>query len=171
MLARSFGLAGGLRCELDLDAVPTIMTPVAVWVGYSLSFLEQVELRRCDRRPDDMICYIAGVDRREKAEALVDRGLWLPAEALEYDNPNIHPRLIGYDVVDPDGAELGVVSSILRSAAHPIWGIARDGFERLVPAVEPFIVAVDHEHRRVVIRPIPGLLDDDFEVSRGDNQE
>lgn len=170
VLVRPFGLAGGLRCELDIDAVPIIATPARAFVGYSASFIEPIELRRCDSRNNDIICYFTGTERREDLDTLIDKGLWLPGEALSYADPNIHPRLFGYQVVDMKGHLLGTISSIVRSAAHPIWGITRDGVERLLPAVEPFVASIDHRERTVVIRPIPGLLDNDFEVGGGSDQ-
>lgn len=168
VLVRPFGLAGGVRCQLDLAAVPTIAAPVGAFVGYSASFVEPIELRRCDSRHDDLICYFAGAERREGLDRLIDKGLWVPESALSYADPHVHPRLFGYDVVDESGGSLGTISSIVRSAAHPLWGVTRDGSEHLIPAVEPFVISVDHDRKRVVVRPIPGLLDDDFEVSRGD---
>jgi len=169
VLTRPFGVLGGLRCELDVDAVPIVTLPADAWVGFSESFLEKKVLVVCDRRPTDMICYFEGVRRREEAEPMIDKGLWLAADVITYDDTRLHPRMIGYDVVDESSRHLGTITSIVRSAAHPLWGVTREGVERLLPAVADFICQVDHDKRCVVVRLIPGLLDDDFEVSDGND--
>lgn len=170
VLTRPFGLAGALRCELNADVVPLVAIPTRAWIGYTLSFVEEKQLIRCDRRPKDLVCYFAGVNTPEGAAALVDKGIWLPIESIGYDSPFKHPRINGYTVCDEAGRYLGEVARIFNTAAHPIWEICRGvdsnggALEWLLPAVDQFIVAIDHAEQRVTVRTIPGMIDFDENV-------
>lgn len=165
VLTRPFGLAGALRCELDSDAVPLVIVPTRAWIGYTLSFVEEKQLIRCDRRPKDLICYFEGVTTPEGAAALVDKGFWLPIESIDYDSPFKHPRINGYAVRDEVGTGLGEVVKIFNTAAHPVWEIRREAngdveaLEWLLPAVDQFIVAIDHQEQSVIVRTIPGMIE------------
>lgn len=67
--------------------------------------------------------------------------------------------LLGLEVVDPAGDVVGVVEAVVDGLAHDQLVVARpDGGEVLVPAIEEFVSVEDG---RIVVRPIPGLLDPD----------
>ncbi len=99
---------------------------------------------------------LAGVDSIEAAERL--RGLRLalseaqipPLPAGSY----YHHQLRGLRVFDEGGVELGLVVDLLETGA-PLILVVRGGegdVERLLPFAEPFIVAVEPEQGRVVVR-------------------
>jgi 16S rRNA processing protein RimM len=98
-----------------------------------------------------------GVEDREAALEL--RGL-----TLEVDRASVSPDegaiwavdLLGRDVVDADGALVGVVDGLLDGAAHDFLVVARaDGGEVLIPAVEELVDLTDP----VVVHGPPGLVD------------
>ena len=96
-------------------SIPQIKVPCQAWVGFSESFLEPLRLARCDARPDAVICFFEGVVTEDQAKALVDRGVFVAADAILYGDPFSDPRLIGYKVVDQEGRPLGTIASILRT--------------------------------------------------------
>jgi 16S rRNA processing protein RimM len=70
-------------------------------------------------------------------------------------------QLVGCEVVTDDGRPLGVLSEVVLGVANDVW-VARDGDrEVLIPALKDVVVSVDVDARRVVVHPIPGLLDPD----------
>ena len=95
---------------------------------------------------------------RDRAEQFVGMRVWLavadlpPAEANEF---YLH-SLEGKRARTTTGQELGTVSGLLNSA-QDVLVIRDDDHEYLVPAVRPFIVAID-ENGIVVDLP-PGLLE------------
>jgi len=158
VLTRTYGLAGGLRLALDDDTTPLISVPCDAWIGYSAAFVEPVRLERYERRSRELICHFAGIADRSAAEKLLDRALFLPAEALEYVEPLSHPRLVGYEVRDDSGKKLGTITSIFRTPAHFIWQVESDGHEWMMPAIDQFVAAVRHELHTAIVRPIPGMV-------------
>ncbi len=99
-----------------------------------------------------------GVDDRAGAEALLGV-LTLPRAAVVLDDDAFwNDELLGREVVDEAGALIGVLEATLDGPAHDYLVVARsDGGEVLVPAVAAL---VDLAGDRVVVRAIPGLLDD-----------
>ncbi|MBS1912184.1 MAG: 16S rRNA processing protein RimM [Bacteroidetes bacterium] len=159
VLTQPFGLAGGMRCALDGDMVPTIATPCDAWIGFSDSFTRQVRLERTEARPGEVICHFAGIATREDAALQFgDRALFLPSGALGYGSEYAHPILVGYEVRNEAGESLGTIGGIFRTPAHLIWQIAGTDGEWLLPAIEEFVAEVRHSERVAIVRPIPGMM-------------
>lgn len=159
VLSRTFGLDGGIGCTIDGDAVPRIALPCDAWIGYSAQFLEPVRLIRADERPNELICYFATVGDRTRAEALLDRALYVPGSTISYANALANPGIVGYEVRDEEGKTLGTIALIFRTPAHFIWQIEADGGEWLLPAIDQFVLRLIPDERVAVVRPIEGLIE------------
>lgn len=99
-----------------------------------------------------------GVSDRDGAETL--RGAEVVAD--ESDLPPLPAgehywhELIGLQVVTVDGRVVGTVREILRTGSNDVY--VTEG--PLIPAIDDVVEAVDTAAGRIVIRPMPGLLDD-----------
>ena len=105
---------------------------------------------------------LTGIERREDAEALRGQLVLGEAALLEELPPGEHYwfELLGCGVELTDGRRIGTVTELWGTGAHDVLVIAgQDGQRRLVPAVREFLREVDIRERRIVIDPIPGLLD------------
>ena len=90
-------------------------------------------------------------------ELYIDRAHAIPLEEGEYYLADI----IGSQVFDEEGNLLGILEDYLETAAQDVYRIRREnGKEFLVPAVEPFIREVNVEDKKMVIRLIPGMMED-----------
>jgi len=161
VLTRTYGLGGGIRCTLDSVAPPVLATPCDAWCGYSEAFVEPIRLLRYERRPGEFIVYVAGITNREDAARLFDRALFVPAEALSYEQPFAHPLLVGYEVRNEAGEVLGTIGSIFRTPAHFVWQVTSGDREWMIPAIEQFVIELRDEERVAVVRPIPGMMEDE----------
>lgn len=65
-------------------------------------------------------------------------------------------QLIGLRAITTDGRDLGVVEEILRTGANDVYVTS----ECLLPATAEVIKEIDLQARRIVVEPVPGLLDD-----------
>lgn len=160
VLVRTFGLAGALRCRLDQEAVPGIQAPSPCLVGFSASFARKLTLLRCEMHDRDLICHFDGVTDQTAAQELVDQALFLPSVALSYDSPYADPNLIGCAVVGEDGRELGVIETIGATRAHYVWVIRSGDREWMLPAIPEFVIELRNDLRRVVVRLIPGMIEE-----------
>jgi 16S rRNA processing protein RimM len=110
-----------------------------------------------------MIGRFAGVDDRNRAEALRGQHLYLPRAALPppQDDEYYHADLIGLAAVLADGTELGRVRAIHDFGAGDTLEIERNSAAPvMVPFTRAAVPVVEIEAGRLVIDPPPGLLDD-----------
>ena len=100
-----------------------------------------------------------GVRDRDAAEALRGTYLFVPvSEAPALPEGEYWPHdLVGCEVVTEQGTPLGRVHEVIHGPANDVWSVRRDGQELLVPALKDVVADVDVEHRRVVVREVPGL--------------
>ncbi|ERG66474.1 MULTISPECIES: ribosome maturation factor RimM [Exiguobacterium] len=70
-------------------------------------------------------------------------------------------EIIGCEAV-VDGEVIGVVDDIFETGANDVWVIKRPGkSDALIPYIESVVSDIDVEAKRVVITPIPGMIDDE----------
>lgn len=111
-----------------------------------------------------IILQIEGIIDRNQAEAQKGQYLLVPRSEV-YPLPEGHYYdfdLIGLEVFGPDGQRLGELVEVNHSSpVHDLYVVETAPEKRyMVPAVKQFIEAIDLEQGRMVIRPIPGLLED-----------
>ncbi len=66
-------------------------------------------------------------------------------------------QLIGLDVVADTGRSFGKLSDVLSSPAHDVY--VTDG-GAMIPVAGDYIIDIDLEARKIVVRDVPGLIDD-----------
>jgi 16S rRNA processing protein RimM len=103
-----------------------------------------------------------GVADRTAAEALVGATILVPESALPAPGPDefYWHEVAGFDVETADGTALGRIAETFSTGPHDVWVVARpDGGEHLIPVVADVVRTIDRARRRVVIDPLPGLLE------------
>lgn len=111
-----------------------------------------------------VILELEGITDRNAAERLRGMNLLVPrAEAHPLPDGYYYDfDLIGIDVVDLNGTFLGRVVEVDHNIpVHDLYVVeTAPGKRYMVPAVRQFVREVDLEAGRMVINPIPGLLED-----------
>lgn len=105
---------------------------------------------------------LAGIDDRDKAEALRGARIFIPRSELPPPGEDEAwlEDLIGADILLEDGKRIGVLDHIEYPAGQEIWAIKDEaGREILFPARPEFIASIDVDAGEVRIAPPPGLLD------------
>lgn len=104
---------------------------------------------------------LEGVETRDAAESLRGARLLVRREDRA-PLPEGHfytLDLLGWPVVTPDGTPVGRLRDVHRNPAHDLLEVELDaGGRALVPAVRA-LVAIEPEARRIVVQPVPGLLE------------
>lgn len=111
-----------------------------------------------------VILSLDGITDRNQAEALRGQYLQVPRSEV-YPAPEgsfYIFDLIGLDVVDPEGRPLGKLVDVdQNSPVHDLYVVeTAPGKRYMVPAVREFVRSIDLREGRIVIQPIPGLLED-----------
>jgi 16S rRNA processing protein RimM len=98
------------------------------------------------------IAKLAGIEDRDQAAALRGAQISVPRSELPRQDARDFYRadLIGCEVVNLDGTELGVVQHFVETAAQALM-VVRGAREYWVPAVPRHLRQVDLKARRVVV--------------------
>jgi len=107
------------------------------------------------------IARFAGIEDRTQAEAAKGLGLWVPDEwlkPLEEGEYFVHD-LIGAEVFDREGVSLGTIDHYFETGQHMVFEVKGGEVEFLFPGTEEVLKEIHASEGRVVIEPLPGLLD------------
>lgn len=163
---RPHGVHGELKVAPETDDPTRFEALDTVYVGpdegrVTLHRITSVRYQET-KRGITVILQLDGIADRGDAEVVAKQHLYATEDALpplEEDELFVHD-LIGLDVVTEDGETVGTLSNVLPMPAHDIYVVHRPGHaEQMIPAVDDFIVEIDLEAGRLVVRPIEGLLD------------
>lgn len=107
-----------------------------------------------------MLLVLVGVGDRTAAEPLT--GMRILVRAADLPPPAAdefyHHEVEGFAVVTTDGRALGTIARTFSTGLNDVW-VVRDDREYLIPIIADVVREIDRAGRRVVIHPLPGLLD------------
>ena len=100
---------------------------------------------------------LRGVDSRSDAEELRDAEAVIDkAELGKLDGDRFYIfDMIGLKVVTDDGREQGEVTEVIQGGGNDVY-VTSTGL--CIPALKSVVAGVDLKKRKMVIRPVPGLL-------------
>jgi 16S rRNA processing protein RimM len=108
-----------------------------------------------------MLFAVEGIADREAAEAAIGARVLVlqadlpPPAADEF----YYHELEGFAVTTTDGQALGAIVETFATGANDVW-VVRDGQrEYLIPVIADVVRSIDRDGRRIVIEPLPGLLE------------
>jgi len=115
------------------------------------------------RAKGGVIARLAGIGDREAAAALRGTRLYVARAALPapLEDEFYHSDLIGLSVELGDGRVLGRVKAVQDLGAGDLLEVALpDGRTVMAPFTKEVVPVVDLEAGRLVLEPVPGLLDE-----------
>ena len=116
------------------------------------------------RAAEGYLLRFAAIATPEEASSLVGGLLQIPEERLAPPSENHYYeyQLIGMDVRSEDGKVLGVLKEVLTTNSNAVFVVGdTGGTEHLIPATRELVRSVDVNARTMVVRRVPGLLDED----------
>lgn len=163
-IVTTHGVRGEMKLEVWCDGPQQLRGVKTLWRGPGTGPLRVRSLRAAGQAA--LLC-LEGVDDLDAARAL--RGTVLYFDRAEAPLPAgrwFRADLIGCEVVDAHtGVCYGVVTDLQHPGPQDIYTVRTPaGSEYLLPGVPAFIHTQDPEHGRILVTPIPGLLDGDAAV-------
>lgn len=153
-----FGLRGEARVHCLTDFPERFKKGLRVHMGKSLEDSREVRVESVRWHKGMALVKFEGMDFIDDIEPLHGLELILPdserqnlPEGQYYDED-----LIGLEVVTDDGRSLGPLVKIHHYAANDVF----EAGGVLIPAVQHVVTEVDLRGKKIVIHPIPGLLDE-----------
>jgi 16S rRNA processing protein RimM len=123
---------------------------------------QQRRVRSVRRHKRFVLLTIEGCDSLTAAEALVGSEVCVPERDLSPPGPGeiYHYQLIGMAVVTTTGTRIGTVADVLETPSNAVCVVRQNDKEYLVPLIADVVRAIERHDHRLVIEPLPGLLDD-----------
>jgi 16S rRNA processing protein RimM len=118
-------------------------------------------VRAVRRHGQSLLLTLEGCQSMSAAEALIGYELCVrqanlpPVGSGEF----YHYELVGMTVVTTTGIEIGTVSEVMRVPSNDVCVVRAGRREHLVPLIADVVKQLDREQRRIVIDPLPGLLE------------
>ena len=162
-----FGLGGELKVRTLTDIPNRFAELDAVHVGDShvLNVIETVR----PYKGDMILLKLKGFDDATSAEKLRNADLCIPLSRLAKLPPDSYYQhdIIGLRVFTLDDKALGTIIDIIETGSNDVYVIkTEDGTQQLIPAIKDVIKQIDLIRHTMHIDPIPGLLDNNVEQDR-----
>lgn len=166
-VAGTFGVRGELKITPLTDFPDRFERTPLLYVGEKRTPMRVMSARS---HKAHVLLTLEGVASLVDAERLRGTRLYIEAgdvHPLEQDQYYLHDML-GLRVRHVNGTNLGTVADIVPSAGNDLFVVRDDktGAETLLPAVKAFIKEVDLAGGVIVVDPIPGLFDEEFDEAR-----
>src|SRR5688572_29103685 len=97
----------------------------------------------------------SAAERLRGADVLVAPEALPPLDAGEF----YWHEMPGYRVETVDGIALGEITGTMHTGTTDVWIVREGARELLIPVVRDVVAAIDRDARRVLVTPLPGLLD------------
>ncbi|MCB1909187.1 MAG: ribosome maturation factor RimM [Rhodocyclaceae bacterium] len=104
-----------------------------------------LRLKACRMHGNGLIAAFDGVDDRSAAEQLDKQFVGAPRDAMPQpaDDEYYWADLIGLEVRNKAGCQLGTVAGLLETGAHDVLQVRDGDEERLIPFVGAYVIEVD----------------------------
>jgi 16S rRNA processing protein RimM len=158
------GLRGAVRFRPDYPESDSIRSVKRIFLADSDDGIDAHEYRillNASHTKGTARLMLEGIIDANAAEVLIGKTVFAaegdlpPLEANEF----YHRDVIGCEVFLTDNTRLGIVEEIIATGANDVFVVRGGGKEVLVPVIEDVVKEIDVAAKRVVIDPIPGLLD------------
>ncbi len=158
-----FGIHGEVKLRPLTDFPERFERTPTIYVGdqHTAYHVEHAHLHK-----QLVLLRLAGIADVDAAEELRGEQVWIPASELtplHEDQFYLHD-VVGLRVQHVNGQSLGVVTDVVSTGASELF-VIRDpqGKEVLLPVVKSFVKQIDLAQGVVLVDPIPGLFDEDYE--------
>lgn len=149
----TFGVRGAIKCEIQTDFVERFRQGRTITIGTNEFEIKSVSFHKSQAR-----IMLRGVESIEQAQPLLGKQVFVSSDdrpSLSVDE-YLYSDLVGLEVVDEAGVKLGVVDAIVRTPAQDLIQVGA----LLIPGVKQFVKNIDLRCKRIVVRLIPGMLDE-----------
>jgi 16S rRNA processing protein RimM len=108
-----------------------------------------------------LLVSLDGVGDRTAAEALAGARILVRTEDLPAPEPGefYYHEVLDFAVVTTAGTPLGRIAETFSTGLHDVWVVRDEGREVLLPVIADVVRTIDRAARRVLVDPLPGLLD------------
>jgi len=162
-IGRPHGLAGEVKVRPIVDDSGRFSRLKHVIVETPNGQRTQLTIQRVRSQNAGYIVSFHEITSIEQAALWTRAEVKIPQDALEAlpDGRYYHFDLMGMEVFTENDVCIGTIEDIVSTGSHDVFVVKQQETEHLIPGTEEIVRHVDVEQKRMVIRPIEGLLTHD----------
>lgn len=157
-LGKPHGIHGEIVMDVYTDFPERLEVGVVVYIGPQH---KPIQIARRRPHPRGLMLSFEGFQSREAVADLRNLLVQVPTAdrpALP-DGEYYQHQLLGLQVIDEGGLELGLVTAIIETGANDVFVVKdKEGSEVLIPDIEPVILDIDLGEKQIKVHMLPGLL-------------
>jgi 16S rRNA processing protein RimM len=160
-IVAAHALRGAVRVRAYHPPAPSLAAGALVVLARGDGREERRVLTAAPFRGSLVLVQLDGVTDRTAAEALVGSRVLVPVRDLPPPGEHefYYHEIEGFEVETVSGERLGSVVEIFPTGANDVLVVRGPGGEHLIPVITDVVRTIDRAGRRIVIAPLPGLLD------------
>jgi len=176
-IRRPHGVTGEVLVEIYTDFPERLAPKTRVFVGAAH---QPLTIRTCRPHKDGLLLTFEDIITPEQVGLLRNQLLYITAAERPPlpEGEYYHHQIVGLNVVDENGQELGKVIEILETGANDVYVVMRDpqypkngytsagagsGTELLLPAIPDVVLDVDLPRKTMRVHLLPGLIKEERE--------
>ena len=158
-IVNTHGCRGGIKVESWCNSEQELAGLKRLYLNESGSFIEH-KVTRSAVFKQFVIFELNDINDMDAAMLLKGKTVYARRKDFKLDDGEFFlVDLIGLDVIDADNGKVyGKLKDIINRGASDIYVVTTEQGERMIPAVDEFIISVDI-NKGVFVRPIEGMLD------------
>ncbi|MGE0822454.1 MAG: ribosome maturation factor RimM [Candidatus Binatia bacterium] len=155
------GVRGELRFLPYAFPCKTLREGVTIFLHAENELPQAYTVEKVRPHPPCLLLKLQGVDSRESAQTLREKTLAVEKDVLPplQEGEFYYYQVIGLSVYTTSGQLLGSIRTAFCSGGNDIWVVHQGKKEYLIPVTEEIVRTIDIPGGKVVIEPMPGLLD------------
>ena len=158
-IINTHGCRGAVKAESWCNTEDDLASLKRVFIKVNSEY-EEYKVKKTSIFKQFVIFELKGLDDMDQAMLLKNKTLYARRDDFDLDDGEYFlVDMIGLSVIDADsGTVYGKLSQIINRGASDIYVISTERGERMIPAVDQFIISVDI-NKGIFVRPIEGMLD------------
>ncbi|WP_374548725.1 ribosome maturation factor RimM [Flavobacterium sp.] len=160
-IAKKFSFKGEVLIYLDTDEPEQYDKMESVFVEFNKNLVPFFIENSSIHKGDFLRVKFEDVDSEQDADELIGCHIYLPLSMLPKleGNKFYFHEVIGFEVIDERLGNIGKIVSINDSTAQPLFEIDFQGKEILIPMIDHFIIEVNREEKKILLKTPEGLVD------------
>jgi len=105
---------------------------------------------------------LENIDSDKAVKIFINQDVYFPSEVIDasgFEGNITFDNFIGYKITDENRGCLGEISNVDESTQNVLFSVDYNGKELLIPAVEEFIININHEEKSLTTNIPDGLFE------------
>ena len=160
-IVRKHSFKGEVVLKLDTDEPELYQEMESVFVNIGNNMIPFFIKDSLLQKGNQLRVNFETIQSEADADALLKAGVYLPLSML----PKLTGKkfyfheIIGFAAEDVAYGAIGTVTGVNDSSAQPLFEIEKEEMQILVPMIDDFIVKIDREQQKILLKTPAGLLD------------